>query len=237
MDLGLKEKLIIVSGQTGKIGDTICKVLRSEGARVIVADKKNGIDLNNSINAQKFLLEDAIEGGSHNLYGYVCLIFGGGEERGTFDSQPHDSWMELKENLLAAIYTIQQATQIMKGQREGHIVIMSSISSLLEPDESAYDMAKNTLNRIAPDIAASYGYWNISATTLCLGAVGKTLYWQEKTLNRIANSVPGKKVISPEEIAHIIAFLLSNHAKTFNGTTLVTNRRIGMETKSSFQMD
>ena len=123
----------------------------------------------------------------------------------------------------------------MKETGGGHIVIVSSINSVLGLNEFAYDAAKGALNRIAPDIATSCGQYGIYAVTLCLGTIGGTPSWKgkEEELQKIAENVPDRKITDVNEVAKVIAFLLSNHAKMFNGCALLADR--GWHLKPAFK--
>jgi len=221
MELGLKDKLIAIGGGAGSIGTVLCDILRSEGAEVIIADKKNGFDLSKPQKTKLFF-----NAYLSKLYGYVSLVYGGNGEKGILDSQPSDIAQELNGTLLAAVYPIQEAARLMAKNHGGHIVIVSSVNSILGLNEFAYDMAKGALNRVAPDIATSCGKFGVYAVTLCLGTVAETSSWKGKksSLKKIAASVPDRKITTPEQAAWLIAFLLSDYARPFNGATLIADR-------------
>lgn len=224
MELGLKNQVIVIGGGAGGIGSALYKVLAQEGAQVFVADLVNGIDLGSPQPVKDFFAD--LRRKHRKLYGYCSLVYGGGGESGIIDATPTEIQGEIHGTLLAAVYPIQEAIRWMKETGGGHIVVVSSINSVLGLNEFAYDLAKGALNRIAPDIATSCGKYGIYAVTLCLGTVGGTPSWagKEDQLKKIANAIPDKKVTDVNEVSRVIAFLLSDHAKMFNGCNLLADR-------------
>ena len=57
MDLGLKDKLIVVGGGAGSLGSAICQTLREEDAKVLVADIIKGLDLSDPEQVNSFFQE------------------------------------------------------------------------------------------------------------------------------------------------------------------------------------
>jgi len=225
MDLGLKDKLIVVGGGAGGIGRVVCKTLLAEGAEVIIADVANGdVDLSNQTGTQEFF--QTLRKSHEKLSGYCSLVYGGGGENSFLDASPHEIESVLQDTLLAAIYPIQEAVRWMKETGGGQIVVVSSINSMLGLNEFAYDVAKGALNRIAPDIATGCGKYGVRATTLCLGTVCGTPSWKgrEEDIIRIASAIPDGQVTMAKEVANTIAFLLSHHAAILNGSTIIADR-------------
>jgi len=105
---------------------------------------------------------------------------------------------------------------------EGSHIVIVLANSILGSGKFAYNLASDAINRIAPDIAISCGKFGIYATTLCLGTVRET--GKEEVLEKIAESIPNKQVTTAEKAANIIAFLLSDYANAFNGSTLIADR-------------
>ncbi|MDI6602624.1 MAG: SDR family oxidoreductase [Patescibacteria group bacterium] len=224
MELGLKDKLIVVGGGAGGIGSAVCEILRKEEAQVVIADLKNGVDLGDPHKVKDFFTD--LREHYKNLYGYCSLVYGGGGENGVIDADSTEIEKELRDTLLAGVYPIQEAVRWMKEIGEGHIVVVSSINSVLGLNEFAYDLAKGAINRVAPDIATGCGKYGIYAVTLCLGTIGGTPSWigKEDQLRKIADAIPDKKVTDVNEAARVIAFLLSKHSEVFNGCTLLADR-------------
>lgn len=224
MEIDLKDKVIIVGGGAGGIGSVLCNLLRKEKAQVVVADLKTGIDLGNPKKVKDFFT--SLRRRYEKLDGFCSLVYGGGGESGIIETSSAEIGQEINGTLLAAVYPIQETIKWMKEKGGGHIVVVSSVNSVLGLDEFAYDLAKGALNRIAPDIATSCGKYGIYAVTLCLGTVGGTPSWRGKknALKKIAEVIPDKHVTDVNEVARAIVFLLSEHARIFNGCTLIADR-------------
>lgn len=223
MDLGLQGKLIVVGGGSGGIGRFVVEILRQEGAEVVVADLKTGIDLANPQEVQKFFA--GLRQTHEKLHGYCSLAWGGSDSP-LHCATPEEIQETWKNTFLAALYPVQEAVRWMRETGGGHIIVASSINSLLGLNEFSYDAAKGALNRIAPDICTGYGKDGIFAVTLCPGTVVGTPSWEGKAeiLARIASTIPDGKLTTTTEVANTIAFLLSPHAVMFNGGTLIADR-------------
>lgn len=220
MELGLRGKLIVVGGGSGGIGRFVVETLRHEGAEVVIA---TGVDLANPGEVQEYFA--GLRKVYKELYGYCSLVWGGSDSplHRVIPEEIEETW---KNTFLAALYPIQEAVRWMRETGGGHIVIVSSVNSLLGLNEFPYDAAKGAVNRIAPDICAGYGKDGICAVTLCPGTVMGTPSWEgkEEMLAKIASTVPDGKLTTATEVANAIAFLMSDHVRMFNGGTLIADR-------------
>lgn len=234
MDLELKGKVIVVGGGAGGIGTVVCEYLRNEGAIVEVADIKDGINLGDSHIARSYF--DELHKKHAKIDGYCSLVYGGGGLYGVLESPMNEIVDELTGTLLAAVFPIQEAARWMIETGGGSIVVVSSINSVLGLNEFSYDLAKGALNRIAPDLAVAHGKDGIYATTLLPGTVCGTPSWEGKEydLKNIAEWIPDQKVTRASEVATMIAFLLSPHARMLNGSEIIADR--GWHLKPQFRV-
>ncbi len=224
MNLGLEGKLIVVAGGAGDIGQATCKILSQEGAIIEVADKVDDVNLAYMDDVRPFFQN--LRAKYDTIHGFVSLVYGGRAE-GVADTSVARFEEVLRNTLHAAVYSAQESLRWMleKGQG-GHFVFVSSINSVLGLNEFAYDVAKAGLNQVARDIASAHGKDGIYAVTLCPGTVAPTRAWEgrEESLEKIASVIPDGRVTTPEEVAHAIAFLLSEPAQMFSGHTLLADR-------------
>jgi NAD(P)-dependent dehydrogenase (short-subunit alcohol dehydrogenase family) len=239
MDIGIKDKLIIVGGGAGGVGTVVSQVLREEGATVEVADIQAGTDLSDSEAVREFF-DQAEARHRMRVVGFVSSVYGGsgGKNLTPFiETRPEELEAEFRGTFLAAFYPIQEAVRRMRDNDGGNIVILSSINSWLGLDETPYDCMKGALNRIAPNIAQAHAGEGICATTLILGTIKATPSWVglEHELARIEQSIPGGRATTAEEVAQLVAFLLSSHATPFNGGEIPADR--GWHLRPSFKKE
>lgn len=235
MNLGLFDKIILVAGGAGGIGQAVCAVLHhDEGAKVVSLDAKvvpvvpwrqEQVDLSDWLKVQELFRDLRARVGM--IAGFCSLVYAGGGDERFSEVRPHHLKHQFEGTFLAALYPAQAAAKWMSLSTEGgNIVIVSSVNSVLGLNECPYDFAKGAVNRIAPDIIADCGEKNISAVTLLPGTICGTPSWEgkEEWLKNIASAIPDHKVTTAREVGNTIAFLLSHHGKMFSGSTIVADR-------------
>jgi NAD(P)-dependent dehydrogenase (short-subunit alcohol dehydrogenase family) len=144
-----------------------------------------------------------------------------------------ESWERtLRVCLTAPAFLARTAAEIMEPQGRGVIVNVSSIRSF-QPDglAAAYVAAKGGLDALTYDLAALYGRSGIRVFAVNPGAVDTTLsrdYTDAEgrsitdDLRRSSeDDIPLGRWARPEEIAKLIAMLVSDDASYLTGTTIV----------------
>lgn len=225
MDLKLKDRVIVVGGADGGVGQATVRLLQKEGAITVAADRPQ-VDLADSESVKAFFANLQFPA----IHGYVSLVWHGKEEGELLSITPEGLEGQFHNTLFAVIYPCQTAIKLMQKTGGGSIVIVSSVNALLGLGETAYDMCKAALNQLARNIATGYGRYNIRANALCPGTIGGTPSWLERCrkdpglLKKISDAMPDGKVTTATEMAQVIAFLLSEKSAMFNGATLICDR-------------
>jgi NAD(P)-dependent dehydrogenase (short-subunit alcohol dehydrogenase family) len=247
MDLGLRERVCVVTGSTAGIGLETARLLASEGARVVVAGrdaervesaKQNagaelGIvaDLSDSAAAEE-LIAEAIE-----ALGQVdCLVNNvGAAYQASFDELTDEQWDEMWQlNVMSFVRAIRAALPSMQAHGSGVIVNVSSTAakrpSTGMPNYSVTKAAVLSLSRLVADLYAKDG---IRCNAITPGPTG-TGAWlseggladqqakrsgksREEVLESVAGGRPLGRLAEPEEIASVIAFLCSERASYVTG--------------------
>ena len=144
MDLGLKDKRILVTGASRGLGAGIARAVAAEGARVAiaarasddlqqVANQTRGVALVTDLTASDGPA-DAARRAIDALGGLDGLVVNsGGPPTGTFDQLDEEKWRRaIDGTLLAAIRLIRASLPALKQGRDAAIVIVLS-SSVREP--------------------------------------------------------------------------------------------------------
>jgi NAD(P)-dependent dehydrogenase (short-subunit alcohol dehydrogenase family) len=116
----------------------------------------------------------------------------------------------------------------------GSIVIVASIASLAaDPGLAAYTVSKHAALGIARVIATDRGYTaaGIRANALCPGEMETPMVRQYfdahddpvAARNAVARAIPLGRISDPDEVAEVIAFLVSDAASYVNGAALVAD--------------
>jgi 3-oxoacyl-[acyl-carrier protein] reductase len=234
MELGLKDKVCVVTGSTGGIGLAVAQQLREEGATVVTSGRRNeGIgDLHVAADLTPAGAVEELIGAAEAAFGRVdCLVNNvGGTAIRKFEELTDDDWQASFEfNLMSAVRATRAALPGMKERGSGSIVNVSSSAgkrpSLGMPDYSVMKAAMLSFSRLVADL---YGKDGIrcnavtpgpTATEAWLGDGGLAEQQGERdeVLAKVGAGRPLGRLAQPEEVAAVIVFLLSEQASYVTG--------------------
>ena len=240
---------IAVTGAGSGIGRSIAKVLAERGYCLILLGRnldnlqstkgllKNSeqhqcqtCDIRNSAEIKRSLENVP------SLYGLIANAGIGGENQ--FGDQ--DRWGEIIDTNLTGTYqTIQACLPLIKKDRAPFkkIIIISSILARLGvPGYSAYCASKAGLLGLTRSLAAEHSGDGILINALCPGWVNTEMAQEglqgfadaldiskDQAYKEAMKPVPLGKMSQPEEVAKLVAFLVSEEQTSFTGQTLDIN--------------
>ena len=240
---------IAVTGAGSGIGRSIAKVLAERGYSLILLGRnldnlqstkgllKNSeqhqcqtCDIRNSAEIKRSLENVP------SLYGLIANAGIGGENQ--FGDQ--DRWGEIIDTNLTGTYqTIQACLPLIKKDRAPFkkIIIISSILARLGvPGYSAYCASKAGLLGLTRSLAAEHSGDGILINALCPGWVNTEMAQEglqgfadaldiskDQAYKEAMKPVPLGKMSQPEEVAKLVAFLVSEEQTSFTGQTLDIN--------------
>ena len=148
-----------------------------------------------------------------------------------------DDWQRLVDVNLKGIVNICRAVlPAMIGQRDGRIVLVSSINAVLAPAGMAlYDMTKTGVLGLTRNLAADHGRDGVRVNAVCPGATLTDHHLRAAaargmTADDVRQRTAGYgllgRIAEPAEIAAAIHFLASDAASFVTGATL--GRRRGL---------
>jgi len=238
MDLGLRDRVCLVTGSTAGIGLATATLLAAEGARVAVtgrdpdrveqAKEESGAavgvaaDLSDPAAADRLLAE----------VGQVdCLVNNVGEAyQIAFDDLTDAQWDAMWQlNVMSYIRCIRAVLPGMRAAGGGVIVNVSSTAgkrpSTGMPDYSVTKAAVLSLSRLVADLYAKDGIRcnavtpGPTATEAWLGDGGLADQQGDRddVLAKVGTGRPLGRLAEPEEIAAVIAFLCSDRASYVTG--------------------
>jgi 3-oxoacyl-[acyl-carrier protein] reductase len=237
MDLGLRDRVCVVTGSTGGIGRETARLLAEEGAHVVTCGRRGAPQVGESLHVVCDLAEPgeperviAEAGEVDALVNNVGIAY-----QTSFEDVTDEQWDELwRLNVLSYVRTIRAALPGMRSRGRGSIVNLSSSSgkrpSTAMPNYSVTKAAVLSLSRLIADL---YGRDGVrcnavtpgpTATEAWLGEggladqqarrIGKT---RDEVLADVGAGRPLGRLAEPQEIAAVVAFLCSDRAAYVTG--------------------
>ena len=128
-------------------------------------------------------------------------------------------------NLYAPLVLTQVLVPGMRAAREGRIVNLSSRAALGKVNRTAYSASKAGIIGMSRTFALELAEHNITVNVIAPGPISTELFRtasppDHPRTKALMAAVPLKRVGSPEEIAHTVAFLLEERGGFMTGQTL-----------------
>lgn len=240
-----ENKVAVVLGGAQGIGAATVKRLCQEGARVIIGDVNTaeGEQLAASLGpdvarfcqadlADKDSLVALIHSAEDQFGGLDCLAnvasVGHPGDRGDLaqvDEDLIDLYMGV--NAKGFMITCKEAIPLMLKRGGGSILQVSSMAGQYGGAMSTmplYCMCKAAIDSLTRHIAAAYGKQNIRCNSIAPGTTMTDMVRAHShnipDFDRLREAMPSPHFPEPDEIAGVIAFLLSSDARTINAQTV-----------------
>ena len=231
-------KTVAITGAAGGIGQWLCRFFGQEGATIAALDRNaKVIELVDSARQRRHQGDGG--GGRHLLGGGREGRFRGFRRRPPADQQcrrlaPPDAWRsptrragksDVASNLNGAYACAHAVLPQMVARRSGSIVNVSSVNGLLALGDPAYSAAKAGMIAMTRALAMEYGRYGIRANCVLPGTV-RTPIWDERkakdpnVLKQLERWYPLGRIVEPDEVARVIAFLASDAASAVTGVAL-----------------
>jgi 3-oxoacyl-[acyl-carrier protein] reductase len=235
LDLGLQDRVCVVTGSTGGIGLATAQLLVGEGARVVTSGRSRAPGIGEALHVSGDLgeagePERVVETAVAELGGLDCLVNNVGIARiAAFEDVSDDEWNEYWQlDVMSYIRAIRAALPALR-ETHGAIVNVSSTAgkrpSTGMPHYSVVKAAVLSLSRLVADLYAKDGIRcnavtpGPTATEAWLGEGGLADQQgdREDVLAKVGAGRPLGRLAEPEEIAAVIAFLCSDRASYVTG--------------------
>lgn len=244
--LGIKDRIVIVTGGCGLIGREIVRELAVAGAKVVNAD----ISLDTDPDAGHFHLDlsdnasiDALVALTLERYGRIDALINSAYPHTRdwsdyfFEDEPFEHFKKNVELQLDSVFYLdQQVAKVMMRQKAGSIVNFGSIYGIVGNDftiyeeyggtsTGAYCAIKGGIINFTRYLASYLGKWNVRVNCVSPGGVfDKDSPEQNQIfLRNYTHKCPMKRMAEPEDIAPVAIFLISDMARYVTGQNIAAD--------------
>ena len=241
---GLEDKVIVITGGSRGIGLEIARELIAQKAKVVICGRKSDSldaakDSLGSTNIMTVQAHIAREEDVDALFGAVMdrfakmdvLINNVGMNLMTpFIADTEFSlWQKIMDtNLSGTFLCSRRASQIMRGQKGGKIVNVSSIAGRkASPGMGIYGIAKAGIEMLTKVLASELAQFNIQVNAVAPSMVrtefSKPFWSNEDLYEHIVKTIPLGRIAEPMDVVHPVLFLASDAADFITGQTIVVD--------------
>jgi 3-oxoacyl-[acyl-carrier protein] reductase len=148
--------------------------------------------------------------------------------RGTIETVTEEEWDQvIRVNLKGTFNCCKAAVDIMKRQRMGKIVNVSSIAGKMGDITSApgYGPSKAAIDALTKTLARQLAQYGINVNAVAPHAIETEMsaQWSEEKRKSIIEAIPLKRLGKPEDVAEAVIFLASDKANFITGEILDVN--------------
>ena len=237
-----KNQVAIVTGAGSGIGKEVCKKLSELGASIVMVGRSNKVkNLEKIINKKNIVsykcdLTDEIA--VAKLYKFsikkfkkvdILINSAGITSSGKIDQISVKEWRRIDDNNgLNTFLCCKYFSKIMKKKRRGKIVNVSSIAGRFRGRTSGlhYAYAKSGIIGFTRQLGAELAKWNINVNCFCpsqtMTEMLKSLI-NSKIKKELEQTIPLKRIATPQEQADVILFLASDMSKYMAGAIIDSN--------------
>ena len=245
MELGLRGKVVLVTGASRGIGRAIAEAFAAEGCRLCIcargrqaleeaaaALRQRGAEVLAVVAdvTQPDQVERVVQAALER-YGRIDVLVnnvGGSTGAGIAETSDIDRQQGLELNLLSSVRMSRAVVPVMRRQGSGAIIMISSIYGRESGGRMVYNAAKAAQISLTKAMARELGGQGIRVNTVAPGSI---LFpgggWErrmqadpEGMARFIQQEMPYGRFGRPEEVASVVVFLASERASLVNGACI-----------------
>ena len=236
---GLQGRVVLVTGAGRGVGQAIARRLAVEGARVAVTDvdEKSAVTTAADLDGAAGFRLDITDAGEvtrriaeiTGALGPVDALVNnaGWDHLAPFLETDEDLWDRLIDiNLRGPIRMTKAVLPQMLERGSGRIVnIASDAGRVGSSGESVYSACKAGIIGFGKTVAREVARHGITVNAICPGPTDTALFesvteGNEKLIEALKRGIPMRRIGVPEDIAGVVAFMVSDDAGFITGQTL-----------------
>ncbi|WP_144553911.1 3-oxoacyl-[acyl-carrier-protein] reductase [Peribacillus simplex] len=236
----LKEKVAIITGASGAIGEATAKKFAMEGAKLVLVDLNiediqqtaatiqeiGGETIGIPVDVTNREKVEQLMNKTMDHYGRVDIVINnaGITQDAQLVNMTEEQWNSVIDVNLKGVFNIAQAAaKVMKEQNSGVIINASSVVGTYGNfGQSNYAASKWGVNGLTKTWAKELGKYGIRVNAIAPGFISTPMVEKmpEKVLEMMKKKSPLNKMGNTEDIANGYAFLASDEAQFITGTIL-----------------
>jgi enoyl-[acyl-carrier protein] reductase III len=240
--MSLEGKLALVTGSGRGIGRAIALKLASQGANIVVdffRHRESAEQTARDVEALGVKAEviranvgdaakiDELFDMIGNKFGHLDILInnaasGVGRPLADIDVKAWEWTMDI--NVRACLLCAQKAAKLMEG-RGGKIVSISSLGSrFVLPNYTVVGVSKAALEALTRYLAIELAPRGICVNAIAASAVeteALKFYFKEGLVKDNRQATPAGRMVAPEDVANVVAFLCSEEAFMIRGQTVI----------------
>lgn len=246
---GLQGKTAIVTGGSRGIGRAICIALAKEGANVVTCYAHGADGANETVKlCQEYGVKaEAVKADVADNDDVAAMITKVKTEYGSVDILVNNAGITkdnlilkmneddfnqvIDTNLKGAFLCIQNVARIMLKQKSGKIINISSVVGVSgNAGQANYAASKAGLIGMTKSVAKELGSRGITVNAVAPGFIetDMTAKLPDEVVDEMKKSIPMKSLGQVEDVANLVAFLASEHARYITGQVICVDGGMAM---------
>ena len=241
-NLSLKDRVAIVTGASRGIGKAIALAFADHGANVVCASRsvpdleKTAAEIKSkgrralvvqTDTAKKQDIDNMVAAAVKE-FGTIDILVNNGTRDIAMPSMKmrEDGWDKIVDTGLKGYFLCAQAAgKVMIEHKKGSIVNISSINAtLVDPYDGVYGTVKAGVVQLTRVMAGELAHYGIRSNCICPGftktKMTEAIWSDAKAKSKFEEIIPIKRMASPDEIAAVAVFLVSDAASYVTGATI-----------------
>lgn len=215
----MRKRRVFLTGGSRGIGLATLKLLKKEGYEII-APQRSELDL-----ASNDSIDEYIRKNKNQKFDIIINNAGINYPQWIEEITDDNLLDTIQVNLIAPIRLTRGLVSGMKKRNWGRVVNISSIFGVVARGKQVlYSSSKHGLNGMTKALALELAQYNILVNSVCPGFTRTDLMIKRNTLEKIAEferDIPLGRLAKPEEIAELVAFLISDRNTYITGAIIV----------------
>lgn len=247
MELGLKDRIAIVTGASEGIGRATAMRLAQEGAKVAICARRleplqkvaadiasqggvayaHAADMSKAPDIERFVEAVAARHGRID----ILVNNAGSSVRGPFEKVDDAQWQQdIELKVFGAIRACRLVLPYMKKQGGGRIVNISTVAGKQPgPASGPTSVSRAAGLALTKALSKEYAAHNILVNAVCIGKIKSGQHERriareklvaDEYYAQVAEEIPMGRVGLPAEVANVIAFLVSDAASYVTGSSV-----------------